>query len=107
MHMQNRRCNSLIETTAAALNEDVITLMLLAVQRRNLELGVKTALSRWVPKLMSNVGDDLNKNHSVCPYTGFKFEHVVQECLIPFPFIWVSTDNLLIYETCLRMICFI
>ena len=46
MHMQESRCNNLIEKTAEALNEDVVALMLLAVQRGNLELSVKTALSR-------------------------------------------------------------
>jgi hypothetical protein len=46
MHRQNRGCNDLIEKTAAALNEDIVTLMLLAVQRGNLELCVKTALNQ-------------------------------------------------------------
>jgi hypothetical protein len=51
MHMQNRHCNNLIETTAAALNEDAVTLMLLAVQRDNLQLSVKSALNRQVFQL--------------------------------------------------------
>jgi hypothetical protein len=46
MHMQNRRCDDLIEKTAATLNDDIVTLMLLAVQRGNLELSVKVALNR-------------------------------------------------------------
>ncbi|KAF8260210.1 hypothetical protein EI94DRAFT_1689891 [Lactarius quietus] len=46
MHMKGSRCESLIEGTAAALNDDVVTLMLLAVQRENIELSVKTALNR-------------------------------------------------------------
>jgi hypothetical protein len=46
MHIQNRRCNELIENTAAALNEDILALMLFAVQRGNLELSVKMALKR-------------------------------------------------------------
>ena len=44
--MKNSHCSGLIEKTAAALNEDVIPLMLLAVQRENVELSVKTALNR-------------------------------------------------------------
>ena len=44
--MKDGCCNGLIEETAAALNEDVVALMLLAVQRGNLELSVKTALSQ-------------------------------------------------------------
>ena len=46
MHMKDGCCNGLIEETVAALDEDVVALMLLAVQRGNLELSVKTALSR-------------------------------------------------------------
>ncbi|KAH9029723.1 GTP-binding protein [Lactarius hengduanensis] len=46
MHMQNMRCDELIETTAAALNDDIVGLMLLAVQRGDLKLSVKTALKR-------------------------------------------------------------
>ncbi len=45
MHSQNRCCNELIEKTAAALNDDTVVSMLLAVQRGNLELSVKTALN--------------------------------------------------------------
>ncbi|KAH9048903.1 hypothetical protein EDB84DRAFT_82582 [Lactarius hengduanensis] len=46
MHMQDMRCDELIETTAAALNEETTALMLLAVQRSSLELCVKIALNR-------------------------------------------------------------
>ncbi|KAH9050332.1 hypothetical protein EDB87DRAFT_1573001 [Lactarius vividus] len=46
MHMQDMRCDMLIETTAAALNDETAALMLLAVQSNNLELSVKTALNR-------------------------------------------------------------
>ena len=44
--MQNRRCDDLIEKTATTLNDDVVTLMLIAVQRGNMELSVKMALNR-------------------------------------------------------------
>ena len=46
MHIKESRCNALIEKTAEALDDSVVVLMLLAVQRGNLELSVKTALSR-------------------------------------------------------------
>ena len=46
MHMQNSRCDDLIEKTAAALKQDIVALMLLAVQRDNLQLSVKAALNR-------------------------------------------------------------
>jgi hypothetical protein len=43
MHVKGGQCGELVEMTAAALNEDVVMLMLLAVQRGNVELSVKTA----------------------------------------------------------------
>ena len=46
MHMKDSRCDGLVEKTATALNEDTVTLMILAVQKGNLELSVKIALSR-------------------------------------------------------------
>jgi len=44
--MKNTCCGDLIEVTATALNDDVVSMMLLAVQRSNLELSVRTALNR-------------------------------------------------------------
>ena len=46
MHMRNSSCKRLVEETAIALNDDTVTLMLLAVQKNSLELSVKTALRR-------------------------------------------------------------
>ena len=46
MHTEDSRCNELIEKTAEALDEDVVALMLSAVQKDNLELSVKIALDR-------------------------------------------------------------
>jgi hypothetical protein len=45
MLRESMRCEDLIAKTAMALNEDVVTLMLIAVQRGNLELSVKRALN--------------------------------------------------------------
>ena len=46
--MQNTHFDfdDLIDKTAAALNQDSVALILLAVQRRDLQLNVKTALNR-------------------------------------------------------------
>ncbi len=44
--MKTTRCDNLIEETAAALNDNVVGVMLLAVQKSNLELSVRTALNR-------------------------------------------------------------
>ncbi|KAH8993644.1 hypothetical protein EDB86DRAFT_2852120 [Lactarius hatsudake] len=77
MHKQNRRCDDLIEMTAAALNEDTVALMFLTVQKGNLQLSVKMALNR------------------VLSGAGFKVEgteRIVEECLFAFPFIWLVSD---------------
>ena len=39
--MNGSHCGGLVEETAAALNEGTVMLMLLAVQRDNVELSVK------------------------------------------------------------------
>ena len=44
MHKKNASCHELLEETACALNDEVVTLMLLAVQRKNLEMSVKMAV---------------------------------------------------------------
>jgi hypothetical protein len=43
MHVQGSQCGELVEKTAAALNEETVILMLLALQKDNVELSVKTA----------------------------------------------------------------
>ncbi|KAH9027390.1 hypothetical protein EDB85DRAFT_112960 [Lactarius pseudohatsudake] len=71
MHREHMRCDKLIETTAAALNDGIIGLMLLAVQKDNLELSVKTALKR------------------VRYRTGAEVKLTYRECLIAFPYLWI------------------
>ena len=44
--MNGSHCGDLIEKTAAALNDDAVMLMLLTVQRKNVEFSVKVAW-RW------------------------------------------------------------
>ena len=46
MNKPAARCDILIEATATALNEDVVALMLVAVQKDNLGLSVNLALKR-------------------------------------------------------------
>ena len=50
--MVGRHCGNLVEKTAAALNEETVLLMLLAVQRGNVELSVKLAWQQWVHQLI-------------------------------------------------------
>ena len=44
--MNGSCCGDLVDKTAAALNENAVMLMLLAVQRDNVELSVKFAWRR-------------------------------------------------------------
>ena len=46
MHRNDQRCIDLIDVTADALGGDVVALMLMAVQRDNLELSIKQAI-QW------------------------------------------------------------
>ena len=46
MHKHGQRCAGLIEMTADALSDSAVALMLVAVQRDNLELSIKAAIQR-------------------------------------------------------------
>ena len=46
MQKHGERCTGLIEMTANALSDDVVALMLVAIQRGNLELSMKQAIER-------------------------------------------------------------
>jgi len=46
MHKHGQRCTELIEKTANALSSGVVTLMLLAVQKNNLQLNINQAV-KW------------------------------------------------------------
>ena len=48
MHKVETRCDSLLKETVKALNEDVLALMLLAVQKTDLGLSIRTAVDRCV-----------------------------------------------------------
>jgi hypothetical protein len=44
MHKPDQQCTDLIEMTANALSGGVVALMLMTVQRNNLELSIKLAI---------------------------------------------------------------
>ena len=48
MHKVETRCYSLLEETTKALNEEVLALMLLAVQKMDLGLSIRLAVKRCV-----------------------------------------------------------
>jgi hypothetical protein len=94
MHKLNMRCNKLVEETAAALNDDAVALMLLAVQRSNLELAVNVAVRRWVcwHKALREYLSSQCSVHPRFTVIAKDMEGMVKTSLIPFPYIWVSVD---------------
>jgi len=46
MHKHDQPCTDLIDVTANALSNGVVALMLMAIQRDDLELSVKQAIER-------------------------------------------------------------
>jgi hypothetical protein len=46
MHNPGQRCTALLEKTADALSSNVVSLMLLSVQKDNLELNINLAV-KW------------------------------------------------------------
>ena len=97
MHIQNRRCDDLIEKTVATLNDDIIVSMLLAVQRSNLELSVRSALIRWVCQLNGQCQQQSQQHGSAYSRPGLEVrdkKSIIEDCLRVFPFIWASCDSL-------------
>ena len=46
MHEEHQHCTELLETTANALNDGVVAVMISAVKRGNLELSMNIAMRR-------------------------------------------------------------
>ena len=46
MHRHGQRCTDLLEATADALSHGAVALILLAIQKDNLELNIKQAI-KW------------------------------------------------------------
>src|SRR6267378_4950186 len=92
MDQKGTRCNNLIEATAGALNGDIITLMLLAVQKNNLGLGVNLALKRSVHQFKETIGRDLIKQCRIYSSGRFDTKTIVRECLFQFPYLWASVQ---------------
>ena len=92
MNKEVARCNILTEATAAALSEDIIALMLIAVQKDNLGFSVKLALERSAHQFKGSVGGNLIE---LCRVYKGRFDNldaktIVRQCLFPFPYLWVS-----------------
>ena len=54
MHKDNQQCMDLIKLTSNSLSSDVVALMLMAVQKDNLEVSMNYAIEQWVLITYSN-----------------------------------------------------
>ncbi|KAJ7884357.1 hypothetical protein B0H14DRAFT_2564413 [Mycena olivaceomarginata] len=73
MDQDDAHCNDLLRTTMDELNDGVVTIMLLAVQRGSLELNVRRAVDRCLAEVDMSLGTE---------------DVMVKECLKAFPWIW-------------------
>ena len=55
MQKVETRCHALLEETADALNEDVLSLMLLAVQKADLELSIRMAIRKNLNRELNQI----------------------------------------------------
>jgi hypothetical protein len=93
MHKPGERCFDLIKTTADALSGSVVSVMLLTVQKDNLELNISQAI-KWYVSIYSMdemVGlFSFHRAHSMFQQGHGTTETVVKLCIMAFPTIWVS-----------------
>ena len=95
MHKDGQRCTDLIKLTANSLSEDVVALMLVAVQKDNLEVSINHAIKRWVA--MYNETRMAGCNMQFRSQDAFEegmgsTEVVIKRCLAAFPWMWVSCN---------------
>ena len=93
MHKHDQPCTDLIETTANALTGGAVTLMLLSVQKDNLELNIKRAVEWYVPMYNGTKIKAVSCNHrthDTFQEEGGDRERVLKTCIMIFPSIWVS-----------------
>jgi len=93
MQKHGQKCAGLIEQTANALSDGVVALMLVAVQRDNLELGINQAI-RWTHQEFGQCkGSPVIKKiirwiHSDFGQGNESTEAVIKTCMVAFPTLW-------------------
>ena len=104
MHEAGKRCTELLEKTANALNDNVVSVMLLAVQKGNLELSVILAVIRWVFSYRM-ARKKANFYLSACKMFRSgeeEMRRIIGKCVGVFPYMWilVSTAACLLCAAC-------
>ena len=93
MHRHDQLCTDLLEVTANALSGGVVVLMLLAVQRDNLEFSVTKAVEWLVPtydEITMKMCSPHYRTHDILRRRRASTESVIRACVMAFPSIWVS-----------------
>ena len=93
MHKHDQRCTDLIKVTANVLSEAVVALMLLAVQRDNLEFSITKAVEWLVPtydEITMKMCSPHYRTHDIVRRRRGSAERVIRACIMAFPSIWVS-----------------
>ena len=91
MHEAGKRCTELIEKTANALNDNVVRVMLLAVQRGNLELSINVAVTKSVYFYRLVFFKKPHFYFRACTmFRGGEEERgkIISECVGAFPYMW-------------------
>lgn len=97
MHKQGQ-CTDLIDKTANELGDDVVTVMLVAVQRDNMELSVKQAIRRYSDVRICTATRIKRvcrryRNHVKFEQGTVSTEVVIKICILAFPSLWVSCNS--------------
>jgi len=92
MH-KHGRCTDLIEITANGLGDDVVALMLVAVQRDNLELSMKRAIIRYVRMFTGTRKRIVYRRYRARDKSEEGTEEVIRTCIQAFPSLWVSYNT--------------
>lgn len=96
MHKPGRHCTPLLEKTADALSGNVVALMLLSVQKDNLELNINYAV-QWYDLLSNGMrmrGADSNyRAHTAFIQESGSTEKIINICVLSFPSTWVSCNT--------------
>jgi hypothetical protein len=93
MNRPGRRCKELLEITLNTLSGGVVALILLAIQKDNLELNISQAVKSQVPIYS---GTRMRGAYAHCrAQSAFEqgdgsTERIIKICMQAFPSIWVS-----------------
>jgi len=98
MQKHGQQCLGLIEMTANALSDSAVALMLVAVQRDNLELSIKQAVRRCHHVFEQQKGSSVIKKiirwtHRDVGQGDGSTEAIIKICILSFPSLWYWLDE--------------